>query len=82
MKKEKPRFLAKTKIMLEENKMSSISLKLGLDERAVEITIITDTEIYKIELLNLEENQLTDEEVNRVNEVLDEEINEMKKRLF
>ncbi|HBF6648938.1 hypothetical protein [Romboutsia timonensis] len=62
--------------------MSSISLKLGLDERAVEITIITDTEIYKIELLNLEENQLTDEEVNRVNEVLDEEINEMKKRLF
>lgn len=55
--------------------MRSVSIKKDLNGNMVEMTLKTNNEKYKLNLLELDKNYYTEEELNRINEILTEILN-------
>ena len=55
--------------------MRSVSIKNDLNGNMVEMTLKINNEKYKLNLLELDKNYYTEEELNRINEILTEILN-------
>ncbi|HBF6521678.1 TPA: hypothetical protein KRL75_004061 [Clostridioides difficile] len=55
--------------------MRSVSIKNDLNGNMVEMTLKINNEKYKLNLLELDKNYYTEEELNRINDILTEILN-------
>ena len=55
--------------------MRSVSIKNDLNGNMVEMTLKINNEKYKLNLLELDKNYYTGEELNRINDILTEILN-------